>query len=159
MEKPIRVICCGNPFRGDDAAGLEVYKKLKEKDLPKNVELIDGGTVGIGLLPLFNGCSSAIVVDGVMIDKEAGHVQWFSPEEVMAQSSVKISGHEIDLGQVLRIWHDNMESNANPNISILGISIKNTELRYNALPPSVMAGVNRASEEIVERLRKELNEQ
>lgn len=152
MEKRIRVACCGNPLRGDDAAGIEVFKRLKLKDLPKNVELIDGGTAGIGLLPLFSGCSSVILVDGVIMDKDPGHVQWFSSDEIMAQNPVKISNHEMGLEHVLRIWHDIKGSNAGPNISILGISIENTELRYNTLSAPVIAGVNRASEEVFERL-------
>lgn len=158
MEKRIRVTCCGNPFRGDDAAGIEVFNKLKLKELPKNAELIDGGTAGIGLLPLFNGCSSVILVDGVIMDKDPGHIQWFSSDEIIAQNPVKISDHEMGLGQVLRIWHDIRGSNANPNISILGISIKNTELGYTLSAP-VMAGINRASEEIFERLWNDFNEQ
>lgn len=159
MEKRIRVACCGNPFRGDDAAGIEVFKRLKLKDLPKNVELIDGGTAGIGLLPLFSGCSSVILVDGVIMDKDPGHIQWFSSDEIMAQNSVKISNHEMGLEHVLRIWHDIKESNAGPNISILGISIENTELRYNTLSAPVIAGVNRASEEVFERLWNDSNGQ
>lgn len=157
MKKPIRVICCGNPFRGDDAVGLEIFKMLKKKNLPKDVELIDGGTAGIGLLPLFDGCSSVILVDGVIMDKEPGHIQWFSSNEVMAESAVKISGHEIDLGQALRIWYDTGESN--PNIAILGISIKNTELGCNTPSASVMTGVNVATNEIFELLRNDFNEQ
>jgi len=159
MEKRIRVACCGNPFRDDDAAGIEVFKRLKLKDLPENVELIDGGTAGIGLLPIFSGCSSVILVDGVIMDKDPGHIQWFSSDEIMAQNSVKISNHEMGLEHVLRIWHDIKGSNAGPNISILGISIENTELRYNTLSAPVIAGVNRASEEIFERLWNDSNGQ
>jgi hydrogenase maturation protease len=156
MTKPIRVICCGSPLRGDDAVGLEVYKRLKFMDLPKNVELIDGGTAGLDLLLLFDGSSSVILVDGIITDHEAGHVQWFSGEEVMAQNPVRLSGHEIDLGQVLRIWYTNMDSES--EISLLGISIKNLELGCNTISPPVAAGVDRASKEILKRLRKDSND-
>jgi len=60
-----RIICIGNPFIAADAAGPMVYDLLAGSTLPPAVTLVDGGLAGLRLLPLFEGCDQAIIVDAV----------------------------------------------------------------------------------------------
>src|SRR3990170_8194650 len=56
---------------GDDGAGIEVVNELQELALPEYVDVIDGGTPGVGLIDMMSGYSRVIVVDAV-VDSE-GH--------------------------------------------------------------------------------------
>ena len=44
------IIGCGNPNRTDDGVGPYVIKLLRDRDLPDNVVLFDGGTDGMGVM-------------------------------------------------------------------------------------------------------------
>ena len=56
------VIGLGNPLMGDDGVGLAALERLRDDwDMPADVELVDGGTWGMNLLPVIEdagaGCS------------------------------------------------------------------------------------------------------
>ncbi|MHB8766234.1 MAG: hydrogenase maturation protease [Deferrisomatales bacterium] len=71
---PIRVIGLGNPLRGDDGAGTEVARRLASMPLPGGVEVLDGGTGGLALLPLLEGARGAILVDAADLGCAPGTV-------------------------------------------------------------------------------------
>jgi hydrogenase maturation protease len=59
------VIGVGNALRGDDAAGLEVARRLADRGLPAGVELATHEGDGLGLLELWNGAEAVVLVDSV----------------------------------------------------------------------------------------------
>jgi hydrogenase maturation protease len=58
-----RIICIGNRYRPDDAAGPAVHDLLEAAPLPPGIELVDGGLRGLDLLPLVEGCERVVFVD------------------------------------------------------------------------------------------------
>ena len=46
------VLGLGNPLRGDDGVGVRVVQQLAKWCLPSDVEVVDGGTRGLGLVSL-----------------------------------------------------------------------------------------------------------
>lgn len=62
---PARIICIGNRFLAADAAGPLVYDLLARSPLPGSVEVIEGGTAGLRLLPLLEHCDLVVFVDAV----------------------------------------------------------------------------------------------
>lgn len=63
MKMLKRIICVGNRFIKEDAAGPLVYDHLKNKPLPSDVELIDGGLAGLNMLRFIPGADRVIFVD------------------------------------------------------------------------------------------------
>jgi hydrogenase maturation protease len=61
----VLVIGVGNAFRGDDAVGLEVARRLAGLDLPRAVELRTHEGDGVGLLDLWDGADAVALVDCV----------------------------------------------------------------------------------------------
>ena len=60
------VIGLGNPLMGDDGAGVAALDRLRnEWDLPEDVELVDGGTWGMNLLPLVESTGHLVLVDAI----------------------------------------------------------------------------------------------
>jgi hydrogenase maturation protease len=60
-----RIICIGNRYISEDAAGPKVYKRLLRYTLPDDVEVIDGGLAGLDLLRFVEGAEQVVFVDSV----------------------------------------------------------------------------------------------
>lgn len=61
----IRIICIGNRYLEQDAAGPKVFDALSRLPLPEGVDVVDGGTAGLNLLGLVDGAERVIFVDAV----------------------------------------------------------------------------------------------
>jgi len=149
----IRVICCGNPFRGDDAAGLEVFKQLKKEPFPNHVEIIEGGILGINLLSLFHSCYRVILVDSVLMNKNPGHIQWFTMADVLAKEPARISNHEINPAQLMTLWYQLNGNQALMNILFIGIVILEPRHLSDTISPEIKIGAVRAAHEIKNKIR------
>ncbi len=55
----------GNPLMGDDGVGSHVVHELKRRRLPDHVDVIDGGTAGVGLVDILSGRRKVIAIDAV----------------------------------------------------------------------------------------------
>ena len=67
MKTPrTRVIGLGSPIMGDDGFGLAVLARLEERwELPEDVELVDGGTWGMTLLPTIEDSDHVLFIDAI----------------------------------------------------------------------------------------------
>jgi hydrogenase maturation protease len=73
-------------------------------NLPPNVELLDGGTLGIDVLNLIAGADKLIIVDAMKTEAETGAIFRFRPEDIKTVSKgYKTSLHQIDLFEALKI--------------------------------------------------------
>ncbi|MEM6374068.1 MAG: hydrogenase maturation protease [Pseudomonadota bacterium] len=68
------IIGCGNPNRTDDGVGPYVIKLLRDRALPDNVVLFDGGTDGMGVMYQARGCSRLIIIDARIPDGNPGSI-------------------------------------------------------------------------------------
>jgi hydrogenase maturation protease len=73
-----RIIGLGNPLRGDDGVGVRVVRELAAQSLPTHIEVVDGGTQGLGLINLWAGQKRVILVDAVDIGKSPGQFVRFT---------------------------------------------------------------------------------
>jgi hydrogenase maturation protease len=87
----ILVMGIGNIFMSDDGIGVRLVQRLQRNyHLSPDVAVIDGGTLGLSLLPLLEGVDRLLVVDAI----ESGH----GPGTV-----VRLSGNELPLAFPLKI--------------------------------------------------------
>lgn len=75
------IIGLGNPLRGDDGVGVRVAEALATQTLPDDVEVVDGGTSGLGIVSLFEGRQRIIVVDAADVGRDPGQFVRFTPAE------------------------------------------------------------------------------
>ena len=67
------VIGLGNPLMGDDGLGLAALARLSEDwTVPPEVELVDGGTWGMNLLPLIEDAGRLILIDAINVGAAPG---------------------------------------------------------------------------------------
>ena len=97
------VLGLGNPLRGDDGVGVCVARMLAEGSLPADVEVVDGGTQGLGLVSLLEGRRRAIVVDAAHVGRAPGEFVRFRLEEARlpGEEEAGFSVHEAGLREAL----------------------------------------------------------
>ena len=76
------IIGLGNPLRRDDGVGVRVVELLAARDLPAGVEVVDGGTPGLGLVPLLEGRQRVILVDAADLGREPGAFVRFTLDQI-----------------------------------------------------------------------------
>ena len=61
---PVLVLGIGNELLGDDGAGVVAARSLAASPMP-GVEVLDGGTLGLMLMPYIAGRQAVLVLDAV----------------------------------------------------------------------------------------------
>lgn len=98
------VLGVGNLVMGDDGVGIRVVQQLqREYRFPKSVEIVDGGTLGLDLLPVLEGRSHLIMVDAVETGKEPGTCVRLAGEELPIALETKVSPHQMGLKDLLSV--------------------------------------------------------
>lgn len=102
-EPRILVMGVGNPLMRDEGIGPRVVELLMAGyEFPDNVEVIDAGTMGYGILDLFRDVDHLIVVDAVRdTGHPAGTVMILTPED-LADNQVMHSLHDVRVVDVLQ---------------------------------------------------------
>ena len=140
----IAVLGIGNLLLSDDGVGVHVIKKLQEEyEFSGSVELIDGGTKGLDLLPLFEGKDKILIVDAANFRKEPGTIDTVEGDKIPAFLSSKLSVHQIGLPDTL--FAAKLMDITPAEMSLIGIQ-----------PKSMETGVE-LSEEIKDRMEQLIN--
>jgi hydrogenase maturation protease len=100
---PLLVVGIGNAIQMDDGVGIHVLRALEGRELPPGVELLDGGTMGIELLPWLEGREKVIFIDAVDAGEKPGTMFRFAPDAVGYDMIPKASVHEIGLVDAMQM--------------------------------------------------------
>jgi hydrogenase maturation protease len=97
------ILGVGNPLMGDDAVGVLVVQRLQARsDLSPDVTVIDGGTDGLGLIPVMEAYRRVILVDAVQMDQPAGTMRRFTWQDVRLHHNERtLSLHQSGLTDAL----------------------------------------------------------
>ncbi len=103
MNKRILVAGVGNIFLGDDGFGVEVVRRLAERDLPEGVEVADFGIRGMDLAYALQQDYEAVVfVDATPRGEKPGTVYLIEPE-IEEDGEVSLDTHGMDPVKVLKL--------------------------------------------------------
>jgi hydrogenase maturation protease len=92
----------GNIFMGDDAFGVEVARRLTERELPAGVDVADFGIRGIDLMyALGEGYDAAVFVDAVPRGEPPGTLSVIEPRP--GDGEVTLDAHGMDPVKVLSL--------------------------------------------------------
>jgi hydrogenase maturation protease len=121
----IALLGLGNLMRTDDAVGMLTLRGLEEcGQLPPEVRVIEGGTLGLDLLDSLRGISHLLVLDAVDTGNTSGTLKRFEGQEVddlPVSKSVHLLGFS-DLMGALRLI------NAAPaEVVLLGVQPASTD--------------------------------
>jgi hydrogenase maturation protease len=102
-RKKVLIMGIGNTLLRDDGAGVHVTQTLREHHGPDpEIDIIDGGTLGLSLLPDVENAENLIVVDAGEIGGIPGEIKVFQNEEMDRQvSGSKSTVHELAISDLL----------------------------------------------------------
>jgi hydrogenase maturation protease len=100
----VTLIGLGNLLLRDEGIGIHAVRALEAGyPLPPGLEIIDGGTAGLDLLPYIEGRDRVLFVDAVNFQKEPGYIGVLENQEIPARLSHKGSLHHLGLIDVLAV--------------------------------------------------------
>ena len=100
----VLVLGIGNLVMSDDGVGVKVVQQLqREYCFSENVEIMDGGTLGLDLLPKLEGIDHLIVVDAVETGRKPGTCVRLTGEELPIALETKVSPHQMGLKDLLSV--------------------------------------------------------
>jgi hydrogenase maturation protease len=96
------VLGLGNILNCDEGLGVRALNRLDAQlDRQSNLELLDGGVLGLNLLPLVEEASHLLILDAVNAGKPAGTVIELAREQIPLYAGVKLSQHQVTFQEVL----------------------------------------------------------
>jgi len=104
MEKKLTLIGVGNILLQDEGVGVHAVRAIQEGyEVPAQLEIVDGGTSGLDLLPYIDGRHRVLFVDAVNFGQEPGFIGVLENQEVPALFGAKASLHHLGLADVLAV--------------------------------------------------------
>ena len=114
------ILGLGNVLMGDEGIGVHSIEYLRDKEIPEDVDLLDGGTGGFHLLSLFKQYDHLILIDATISDSEPGEVKILRPR-FANDFPRSLTSHDIGLKDLIQTAEllDKL-----PDIHLVTISIK-----------------------------------
>lgn len=100
----ILVLGLGNSIMTDDGFGVKVINTLSSRyHFQEKIRLIDGGTLGLDLLPHLKDVESLLIIDALDMRDNPGQLFRIEGKDVPQAFASKLSVHQIKLQNLLTI--------------------------------------------------------
>ena len=106
-DGPLLVIGVGNVLLRDEGVGVRVALELHRLAstghvaVPPGTRVVDGGTLGLDLLPLIEDSRALLMVDAVDLRQPPGTVEAIRGEFLQGALSGHVSPHQVGIGDLL----------------------------------------------------------
>ncbi len=98
------VLGLGNLLLGDEGFGIHAIQYLQVRGSEQfPVEWVDGGVLGLNLLPLVEECSHLLVLDAVDAGQAGGALVEMAKDEIPLYNGMKMSEHQVGFQEVLAV--------------------------------------------------------
>lgn len=116
----ISVVGIGNIIMQDEGFGVRCAEYLQKiTDYPDFVQIIDGGTLGMDLMPYIADTKKLLLIDAINIDAPVGSFHSFSGEELNAYFKDKLSVHDLGVNDMLAVFK--ITDNPIEEVIVMGI--------------------------------------
>jgi hydrogenase maturation protease len=97
------VLGLGNTLNRDEGLGVHAVRALETRlgKSARQVEFLDGGVLGLNLLPWVEECSHLLVLDAINACQQPGTLIELKREEIPLYSGIKLSDHQVTFQEVL----------------------------------------------------------
>lgn len=100
----VTILGVGNVILTDEGFGVRAAEYLDHHyTFPDNVQIVDGGTLGIELTQYVTGTNKLLVIDSINGGAEPGTVFRFHNDAIMEHFQDKLSAHEVGIQDVLAL--------------------------------------------------------
>ncbi len=140
------VLGLGNLLNRDEGLGVQALKLLDEQIAPglPGVELLDGGVLGLNLLPLVEECSHLLVLDAADAQQQPGTIIELGRAEIPLYTGIKMSEHQITFQEVLGLA--NVRDSLPPYLHLIGVQPADISIGLDLSPE-----IRQKLPEVVER--------
>jgi len=98
------VLGLGNVLKRDEGLGVHALEPLRDRlGEGTGIEVLDGGVLGMGLLPVIESCGRLLVLDAVDAGAPPGTLVELPREEIPLFTRLKLSWHQIGFQEVLQM--------------------------------------------------------
>lgn len=148
----ILVLGLGNALMTDDAFGHRMIEALQGRfRFPAEVAVLDGGTLGLDLLPRLEGIGRLLVIDAVAMGASPGTVFRLEGEEVPRAFAGKLSVHQMGLQDLLAVAE--LQGHLPAELVVWGVQPGSIEMGLELTPP-VEAAMEEAMAGVAGELRR-----
>jgi hydrogenase maturation protease len=146
----ILVLGLGNLVMSDDSIGVRVVQGLMARyRFPPGVVLLDGGTLGLDLLPHLEGVDRLLVVDAVETGSAAGTLVRLAGDDIPLALATKVSPHQMGLKDLLTVA--DLQGHSPGEMVLWGVQPGSIEMAME-LSPEVAAAAAPLEERVLQEL-------
>lgn len=146
------VLGLGNVLLQDEGVGVRAVERLQHHiDLPSDVEVLDGGTLGLELLSRFEGVERLIVVDAVDAAAPPGARLRFVDQKIPASRGPMMSPHQLSLPHLLALAR--VQGILPSSVVLWGMQVQQVGMGLNLSPP-VAAQLDALVQAVVEEVKE-----
>lgn len=151
-RKKILVIGVGNEFRGDDAVGVLVARRLAEHTLPTTVTVLEQSGEGSDLMAAWEGADHVFLIDAARSDAALGTIHRFeASQKPLATDFFSFSSHAFGVAEAIEI--SRMLGELPKRVIVYGIESCNFDTGSDLSPE-----VRQAVENVIRQLLQEIEE-
>jgi hydrogenase maturation protease len=147
----ILVLGLGNTIMTDDGFGVKVVTTLSSRyQFQGPVQLLDGGTLGLDLLPYLEEIESLLIIDALDMRDEPGKIFRIEGDEVPRAFASKLSVHQMGLQDLLAV--SELQGHVPRNLVVWGVQPECIEMNTE-LTATVAAAIEPVVAKVLEELQ------
>jgi len=145
------ILGLGNSLMGDDGFGVKAVTALSSRyRLSGDVRLLDGGTLGLDLLPYLEGVEHLLIIDALEMQAPPGKVFRLEGEDVPRAFASKLSVHQMGIQDLLAVAE--LQGHLPNRLVVWGVQPQSIEMRLE-LTPAVAAALPEVVQGVVTELQ------
>lgn len=150
--KTILVLGLGNALMRDDGFGVQAIAALESRfRFPSEVKLLDGGTLGLDLLPHLENVDKLVIIDALEMQETPGQVFRLEGTAVPRAFASKLSVHQMGIQDLLAVAE--LLGHLPKNLVVWGVQPQSIEMGTE-LSPAVAAALPEVLRGIVQEVRR-----
>ncbi len=151
--KKIALIGMGNIMFCDEGLGTYLAKYIEANyEIPDNLEIVDGGLMGFGLMSYYQEFDKLIIVSTNSKDGKAGEIFRYDADTMLKLGDTRKSANEVEVAMMIEICSikDDMAQ-----IEFITMIPKNIEDVKNDLTPTILKQMPKLLEKTLQALEDE----
>ena len=121
------IIGLGNRLMTDDAVGLDALTAFQDLyQVPEAADVLDGGTLGLDLLPHMEGYRNILIADCVTVGNPPGTLLQVEGEDVVTTFSDCLSPHQMGLKDLISVLE--LQGRLPERLTVLGVEPESIEV-------------------------------
>ncbi len=151
-QNRLAILGVGNVLCTDDGLGpMAVDRLSRDYSASEGIAVLDGGTLGLSLLPIIEDSDQVLIVDAVRMDAPAGTLVFLEGADVLPAVRLRLSVHQVGVADLLDAAR--IRGRLPRKLLLLGLVPESIELGYE-LSAAVSEALPRLVEAIVDAVRE-----